>query len=96
VKHKMIIYSLAFVASMLLAALLSSCIPTPAPLYCTARERVDVYDGIPSATYAPEVVDWLEPGQETIVTGRVDGWYEIVTPKLVDGYVSVSLCEAGE
>jgi len=90
VKHKMIIYSLAFVASMLLAALLSSC--APAPSYCTARERVDVYDGIPSATYAPEVVDWLEPGQETIVTGRVDGWYQVTTPKLVDGYVSAEAC----
>jgi len=93
VKHKMIVYSLAFVAFILLAALLSSC--APAPSYCTASERVDVYDGIPSATNNPNVVDWLEPGQETIVTARVDGWYEITTPKLVDGYVSVSLCEAG-
>jgi hypothetical protein len=67
---------------MLLAALLSSC--APAPSYCTASARVDVYDGIPSATNNPNVVDWLEPGQETIVTARVDGWYEIT--RLVSGH----------
>lgn len=92
-KHKMTILSLAFVACMLLAALLSSC--APAPSYCTATARVDVYDGIPSATHTPETVDWLESGEETIVTARVGGWYEVVTPKLVDGYVSADLCEAG-
>ena len=80
---------------LLTTALLSAC-TTTTPSSCTARERVDVYASIPSAHNVPAIVDWLDAGESTLVMANVEGWYEVVTPRLVDGYANAQVCEAND
>ena len=91
-KHKMIVFALLLVISTGVI-LLTSCTTPPSPKACTAVVTVDVLDSIPNVNNQAQIVDWLSEGETTIVTARIDGWYEVVTPKFVTGYVPVYLCK---
>jgi hypothetical protein len=78
---------------VVIALALTACTTTTPPVSCTARVRVDVLNSIPSDVNKPEVIDWLDQDQSALVQSQESGWYEVVTPKLVRGYVDVSVCE---